>query len=297
MSTPAGPPEGRTRATRTRAATPPDWRRDHTFTPPPRVPWSELGPQFALAFGRSDPADPQPEHIEVIGQNGSGKTHAVGKIYQERAFVQRRPSIIIATKPADATLAKIGFPVAETWDQIVKQVRDGNQNVIFWPRTPRMGHARRAWHDAKIAEVLDRLWVPASDTDIVVDDWGYAEKLPEVSGILEQYLREGRSSGLSVGALKQRPQGSTRLMTSETQWTIGFRPKDDADLERWAQLFGSRQDWMPVFRGLNQIRREFVIKHARTQLAYISWIDEPLKPIELPKKRRGLADLLRIRQR
>jgi hypothetical protein len=290
------PPEGATRAT-VRPASPADWRRDHTFTPPPRVPWSQLGPQFALAFGHADPADPQPEHIEIIGQNGSGKTHAAGKIYQERAFVRERPSIIFATKPADATLAKIGFPVAESWKELTKLVRDGHQNVIFWARTNRMGHARRAWHDAKISDVLNRLWVPESDTDVVIDDWGYAEQLPEVSGILEQYLREGRSSGLSVGALKQRPQGSTRLMTSETQWTLGFRPKDDSDLERWAQLFGARQDWMPVFRDLDQTRREFVLKHAPTQVAYISWIDEPLAPVELPRKRRGLADLLRIGNR
>lgn len=261
------------------------------------MPWSQLGPQFAAAFGRADPADPQPEHIEIIGQNGSGKTHAAGKIYQERAFVQRRPSILFATKAADKTLAKIGFPIVESWDQLARSVRDGDQNVIFWARTNRMGHARKAWHDMKISDVLNRLWVPESDTDLVIDDWGYAETLPEVSGLLQQYLREGRSSGLSVGALKQRPQGSTRLMSSETQWTLSFRPKDDSDLERWAQLFGSRQDWMPVFRGLDQVKREFVLKHARTQVAYISWIDEPLAPVEIPKTRRGLADLLRIPKR
>lgn len=266
---------------------------------PERVPWSVLGPQFALAFGQSDPADPQPEHIEIIGQNGSGKTHVAGKIYQERAYVQRRPSIIVAHKPVDPTLLKIGFPVVNSWDRLVAKVRDGEQNLIFWPRTRLMGGPRKNWYDAKITDLLDRLWASATpdspaDTDIAVDDWGFAEKLPQTADRLEQFLREGRAPGFSVGALKQRPQGSTRLMSSETQWTLGFRPKDDSDLERWAQLFGAKRDWMPVFRQVDREKREFVLKHSVTGIAYISWVDEPLKPITPPRKRRGLSGWLGI---
>jgi hypothetical protein len=269
-----------------------DWRRDHTFRRPERVPWSELGPQFAVAFGNADPADPQPEHIEIIGQNGSGKTHLLGKIYQERAFVQQRPSVIVATKPADETLRKIGFPVVNNWDQLVQKVRDGEQNVIFWPRTNRMGNQRRHFHEGRIADLLDRLWRPSSDTDIAVDDWGYSESLGEVKARLEQYLREGRSSGISVAAMKQRPQGSTRLMSSETHWTAAFAPKDRADLERWSELFGAKRDWMPVFDSMNPMKREFLLRHNRTKDAYISWVDTPLEPVELPKRRRGLRSFL-----
>ena len=270
----------------------PDWRRDHTFRPPERVPWSALGPQFALAFGRADKNDPQPEHIEIIGQNGSGKTHLLGKIYQERAYVQQRPSVIVATKPADDTLGKIGFPVVNSWDQVVAKIRDGQQNLIFWPRTNRMGNARRHYHEAKIADLLDRLWTPKSDTDVAMDDWGYADSLWEVKARLEQYLREGRSSGISVAAMKQRPQGSTRLMSSETHWTAAFAPKDRADLERWSELFGAKRDWMPVFDSMDPMRREFLIRHNRTKDAYISWVDTPLEPVELPKARRGIRDFL-----
>lgn len=289
MSQSPGPPER-------------DWRRDHTFRPPERVPWSVLGPQFALAFGRADPDDPQPEHLEIIGQNGSGKTHLAGKIYQERAYVQQRPSIIIAHKPVDPTLLKIGFPVANSIDQIDKLHRDGKYNLIFWPHTRLMGNARKRWYDERMTDLLDRLWSSATasdpgDTDIAFDDAAFVEEdLPETFSRMKQYLREGRAPGFSVGMLKQRPQGGTRLGSSETQWTAGFRPKDDSDLERWAQLFGSRRDWMPVFREVNRQKREFVLKHSVTQRAFISWVDEPLVPLEeLPRRRRGLADLLGIR--
>jgi hypothetical protein len=275
-----------------------DWRRDSSFRPPERVPWSQLGPQFALRFGRADPDDPQPEHLQVIGQNGSGKTHAAGKIYQERAYVQGRPSIIVAHKPVDATLLKIGWPVAATWEQLVKLARDGHHNVIYWPRTRLMGNARKRFYDGRISDVLDRLWASATpqhpaDTDLLFDDAAFVEdELPESFSRMKQFLREGRAPGFSLGLLKQRPQGGARLGSSETQWSLGFRPKDDADLERWAELFGSRRDWMPVFRSLNRPRREFVIKHAITQEAYISWMDEPLVPVKPPRRARTLRDFL-----
>jgi hypothetical protein len=270
-----------------------DWRYDQSFTAPERVPWSVLGPQFGLAFGNANPQDPQPENLEIFGQNGSGKSHGLGKIYQEQAFINEgRSRVIVATKPADDTMAKIGFPVVNNWDQLVSKARDGHQSFIFWPRTRLMGQARRDYHDRTITDLLDKLWVPGSDTDVAVDDMGYAEKLPNVKDRIEQYLREGRSSGLSTTLLKQRPQGSNRLVQSETHWTIGFKPKHRADLEWWSELFGAKRDWMPVIDGLSDMKREFIIRHNRTGDAYISWIDTPLTPIDPPRRRRGLRELI-----
>lgn len=284
-------------------ATAADWRLDDDFTWPAEMPWSVLGPQFQEAFGRADPADPQPEHAEFVGQNGSGKTHAAGKIYQERAFVTGRASILAAHKPIDKTLLKIGWPIAHNWQQVQQLARDGHINLIYWPRTSLMGDARTSYYDRQFSGLLDRIWASTADgepadTDVIIDDFMFAEEeLPETRGRLKQYLREGRGLGLSVGALKQRAQGGTRLTSSETQWTLGFRPKDDADLERWAELFGARRQWMPVLRSLDRERKQFIIKHTVTQLAYISWMDQPLVPLEPPRKKRGLMDLLRIPSR
>lgn len=270
----------------------PDWRHDHTFTPPERVPWSELAPQFHAVFGNADPADPQPEHLEIFGQNGSGKTHWYGKMAQERAHVTGRASILVATKPVDKVYLKIGFPVVRSWDELTAHVRDGKQNLIFHPRTAAMGADRKAFHNRVITDLLERVYVPEAETDVAIDDWGYAEKLADVKDMLEQYLREARSSGIGVGALKQRPQGSNRLMTSETHWTAAFKPKDESDLERWAEIFGARRDWMPVMRGMSDMKREFLLRHNRSAVAYISWVDKPLTPIDPPRKRRGIAEFL-----
>lgn len=287
------------RPTSSSMAAAPDWRHDADFRWPERHPWSTLSPQFHLTFGRSDPSDPQPEHLILFGQNGTGKTHALGKIYQERAYVTGRASILAAHKPIDRTMLKLGWPIANTWEQLVKLARDGYVNVIYWPRTRLMGGARDTWYDHQFMTMFDNLWSSVSgdntvDTDIVMDDTGYVEdSLPLTMGRIRQFLREGRAPGFSLGLAKQRVQGGSRLEASETQWTLGFRPKDDDDLERWAQLFGARRDWMPVFRSLDREKREFVIKHTVTQDAYITWIDEPLAPREPRRRRRHLLNMLR----
>jgi|HubBroStandDraft_3_1064219.scaffolds.fasta_scaffold01507_6 hypothetical protein len=270
-----------------------DYRHDRTFTPPPRVPWSKLAPQFALAWGNANPDDPQPENMEIFGQNGSGKTHLLGKIYQEQAYVNEdRARIIIATKTGDKIIGQIGFTVVSSWDELVRKFRDGHRSFVFWPRTRTMGNARKSYHNDRITGLLDRLWVPGSDTDIAIDDMGYAEKLPDVKDRIEQYLREGRSTGLSTTVMKQRPQGSTRLVQSETHWTVGFKPKHRQDLEWWAELFGAKRDWMPVFDGMDDMKREFVIRHNRSGLAYISWVDTPLEPRELPQQRATITQFI-----
>lgn len=248
-----------------------------------RVPWSELGPDFAKVWGRADPKDPQPEHMEIVGMNGSGKTYLLAKALQERCLLRNTPAVIICTKPADETILKLGWHISDDYRDVRKK-----RQLIFWPRTKKLGAERRAYHRDKIQELLERLWVPGSNTIIAFDEIAYAESLhPEIRDIIEMYWREGRSQGITVVGMKQRPQGANRHMSSETWWTAAFCPKDQQDAERFAELFGSRREWLPVFEQMNPDNHEFLIKHTRSREAYISWIDEPLRPAQ-PKGNKGI---------
>jgi hypothetical protein len=267
----------------------PDWRRDAGFQEPERIPWSQLGPEFAATWGHVDPGDFQPEFLEIIGQNGSGKTHLLGKIFQERAHVYpERAHILFGTKADDETLLKTGWPIVQDW----KGVQE-HRCCIYWPQTKLLEAERDHFYESRLADVLKRLWVPKSNTSVALDDWGYLDTLPRVKRLLAQFLREGRSLGLDTTAMKQRPQGSNRLMSSETHWTVAFAPKDRADLERWSELFGARRDWMPVFDAMDGTKREFLIRHNRTKMSAISWVDEPLVPVDPDgKRKRGLVQAL-----
>jgi nucleoside-triphosphatase THEP1 len=263
-----------------RGAAASDWRRDPYFTQPERRPWSELGEDVIRAWGVDERGRPEPEHFEVLGQTGSGKTYLMCTLLQERARRRKSAAVIICTKPADKTILRLGWPITDSWDEVRQE-----PNVVFWPRTSRMGRARIEYHDAKITDLLHRLWKPDANTIVAFDEIGYVESMSgEARALVQQYWREGRSQGITILAMKQRPQGVLRDMHSETPWKAAFQPEDRADLERFAELFGSRQDWMPVIQGLNADKREFLIRHSKMREAYISWVDTELKPVKAPKR-------------
>jgi hypothetical protein len=251
-----------------------------------RIPWSELGPEFIQVWGYADPRDPQPEHVEVIGQSGSGKSYFVCTILQERMLVRNSAEVQLVTKGDDKTFFKLGWPIGDTWD-FVRQ----NRQCIYWPRTNRLGSARKAFQRDKVQDLLNRLWHPESNTVISFDEIAYVEKLSvELRDTVEMYWREARSMGITVVATKQRPQGTNRHMHSESQWTVAFVPADYSDRERFAELLGKRSDWMPLFDMMDPMNHEFVIRHTRTGDTFISWVDIPLTPIK-PKGQGGVQGM------
>ena len=84
--------------------------------------------------------------------------------------------------------------------------------------------------------------------------------------------------------MKQRPQGVQRDMHSEAAWIAAFKPKDEDDGARVAEVMGSRRQWLPIIMGLDRDKHEFVLFHAVTGQAVITWIDMPLRPAA-PKPR------------
>lgn len=255
-----------------------------------RVPWSQLGPEFATIWGRADPNDPQPEHLEIIGMNGSGKTYFLMKVLQERMLVRNSRIILVVTKQSDKVFEKLGWPIVREFSELKKY-----RQCIYWPYTTKLGAERKAFHNERIMELLSRLWVKDAWLVIAFDEIAYIEGLsPEVKELVGMYWREGRSMGITVVAMKQRPQGVLRDMSAETWWTIAFKPKDESDAERFAELFGPKRVWLPVFRSMDADNHEFLIRHTRTAIAFISWVDQPLEPIEPPdQQQRGVRGILR----
>ena len=85
-----------------------------------KVPWSKLGPEFAMEWGRADPADPQPEDMEIIGMKGSGKTYFMMKVLQERMLVRNSRIIIVVTKQSDKVFMKLGWPIVKEYKDLRK---------------------------------------------------------------------------------------------------------------------------------------------------------------------------------
>lgn len=249
-----------------------------------RIPWSQLGPAFVEVWGRFDPKDPQPESLEVIGQNGSGKSFFVGQLLAE--MVRRRGThfVFVATKPTDKTITRMGLPIVDT----VRGFKDHDQ-CVFWPRTKRTGVARKEYQAGRIRELLDAIWADDEGNIIVVlDEFARIETMSaDLREILAMFLREGRSHGITVVAGKQRAQGVNRDMHAESRITVLFPVKDQEDKERLAELLGSRREYLPVVRSLSLADHEFILRHEQADLTVISWIDKPVDVAAIMKRAQG----------
>lgn len=246
-----------------------------------RVPYSEIRLSFIRAWGYAD-GEFDPEHLEILGPSGSGKTYFEATILQDRVRLRDSAVVFIATKPVDKTIAMLGWPVVTNWQGVKK-----NRQCIFWPQTSKVGDEREAFLEAKIADLLERLWRAKAKIIVVFDEIATSESLSlKLKKLIKMYWREARSVGITLVAMKQRPQGIQRDMHSEAAWIAAFKPKDEDDAARVAQVMGGRRMWLPILMGLDREARELVLLHSVTGQAVITWVDIPLRPAE--PNRRGI---------
>lgn len=208
-----------------------------------------------------------------MGPSGSGKTYFDATILSERVAARGSRVVFVATKPADETILKLGWPIVDTFDDVRR-----NAQCVYWPRTTKTGAARKEYLRAKIQDLLEKLWQPDANIIIAFDEIATVESLGvEVRELVQMYWREARSMGITVVAMKQRPQGVQRDMHSESTWVVAFKPKDEDDALRYAEVLGGKRKWRPVLEALERDKHECVLSNTRTNTAVITWIDVPIK--------------------
>lgn len=254
-----------------------------------RVPWSELGQDFLKVWGRGDRGGYQAEHVEATGQTGSGKSYAIATMLQQRAARYNTAELGIITKQADDSIPLLGWPVVDNFEELRKY-----RQALFWPQTSLQGHAREVYHEQAIYDLLTQLWRPEANMVLYFDEVRYIEQLPgparqgrRLRKQVRMYWREGRSHGISIIAGAQRPVEMVRDQHSESRWKIVFPPADEGDMDRFAELLGRPRDWAPVLDSLDQTRHEFVLRNSFTKDAYITWIDQELRPLPSQAEQAG----------
>ena len=259
---------------------PDGYRRSFHFEWPERVPWSELGPEFIEEWGHKD-GKFAPEHMEITGATGSGKTYLAATMLQQRAQLYGSSEIFVVTKPDDDSVPRLGWPVVDTWKELQKY-----RQAIFWPRTDLTGEDREFYHEQKIyEELLVPLWEPNANTVLTWDEIGYVEELTKkgpgrkkrLKKFIRMIWREARSQGITQVAMKQRPIGVNRDQHSESRIKAVFPPQDRGDAPRFAEMLGAPADWMPVLDDLDEEAHECVLQFRRR--AYITWVDVDLQPL------------------
>lgn len=239
-----------------------------------------------------------PEQVEVLGQNGSGKSYFIAHILAERARLRGSRVVVVATKPADSTLTAMGWPVVTTWPPAQGWTKDRRKygQVIYWAKAPGLGAEGKARQSAAVEHLLESLWVPESNIIVYFDEVAYVEKELKLRPQIERYFREARTLGITVLSTTQRPQGVTRYMHSEAAWSVFFAPKDEEDAERMAQVAGNKLYYRRAFAELSRPKYEFLLVHNLTGESYISSLPKsPTKLLvsnptsEKPRKSQELA--------
>lgn len=204
----------------------------------------------------------QGEHVAIVGQTGSGKSVlglSLCKIIGERRARDGRPSrvVILATKPRDATLSELGWPVIKKWPPSY-----GQERCIVWPRGgKRLSEVAR--NQRKVfSPLLDTIYHEGAQTIYFDEASTFERPLPNGLGLestMEQFWTTGRSLKLSVVAGTQRPRHVSRSMWSEPAWVFVFAPDDEDDLRRVAELSGAKRQVLSVAEQLGG--HEFLCIH------------------------------------
>jgi hypothetical protein len=248
---------------------------------PERVEWNELGPEFLRVWGFPK-GKWEPEHLEILGPTGSGKSYFEATILKDRARMRGSHIVVIATKPADATISALGWPVVTKWPP--NQWRKETAQVVYWARATGGPDERGIQSQrAAVNELLHKLWRPESNIIVAFDEIAYVEQELGLKAIVTRYFREGRSIGITIVASTQRPQNVSRYMHSESSWAVFFAPKDEDDAERMAQVAGNKKYYTPILLDLDRAEKEFLLIHTVTRQAYISRITDA--PITTPTRR------------
>jgi hypothetical protein len=231
---------------------------------PDTVPWAELGPAFYEEWGWPE-GKWQPEHLAVLGPTGSGKSRFMTTVMTERSQKSGAHAVLLVTKKADDTtkaLSGKGWKIRHTWPPDYGETR-----VVYWPPGQDMTKGSAVQRKA-VFDFLAENWKEKANILLGFDEISYVENELRLRPVVEQYWRESRGLGITMVAATQRPRHVSRYMHSEPGWSIAFRPDDEDDAKRVAEILGSRKLYTPILMELD--RYNFLMVRRRTRDAYIS---------------------------
>ncbi len=229
------------------------------------VSWAEMEPEFISQWGWPN-GKFQGEHLAIMGPTGSGKSMFQNQIVKKRADLRGSHVYILATKPADSEMKKLGWPIVNTWPPPYGK----HEQVIYWPKAGKMLDGSINQQRIDIARFLDDVWRENANCLLVFDEIAYLEEELRLQKIVNRYWREARTQGISMVAGTQRPRNVGRNMWAQSSWVVAFRPDDADDANRVAEVLGGRQLYRDELLGLE--RHQFIIVERRQKVAYISKI-------------------------
>jgi len=176
---------------------------------------------------------------------------------------------MIATKPEDKTLRDYHWPIIRKWPPPY-----GTDQFIYWVRTHNDADENKKIQRAEIRDVMQKLWTPAANMIVGFDELAYLDDREELNlkSMTQRYWREASALGITVVAGTQRPRFVSLYAFTESQWMAAFRPFDEQDGRRVAEVMGSKKTYYDELMNLRH--HEFILRHIRTRQEVVTRIED-----------------------
>lgn len=182
--------------------------------------WRDFRRQFAAEWE-------QGQHVTMIGTTGSGKTTLMRQIIGLRSYV-----VIFAAKGRDDTMDKFladGYVKLERWNP------DIDDYIVLWPKI--RGAAHRHYQREVFEEAIDSIY-RSGGWCVVFDEVSYLADTLRMTDHLKFLLQQGRSSGISVIGMTQRPAFIPLAFYDQATHLFLWRDNDHRNLTRVGELAG-----------------------------------------------------------
>jgi hypothetical protein len=166
----------------------------------------------------------------IAGQNGSGKSVLASAM--ARSFDR-----VLVYDPKDDPAAEI--PGAATVRTAREAIRHLPGRVLYRPSGEELASIPDRF-DEVCRKVLEDARRGRGVTALVIHELGDLGTQYRVGSGLSEAVRKGRSLGISMVIVTQRPQGIPVIVRSESQHVACFTLVDPADRDLMAGLMGSR---------------------------------------------------------
>lgn len=192
------------------------------IAPTPSVPWRDFLHWFARTWA-------QGEHVTLIGTTGSGKTTLLKQFIGLRSYV-----VIFGVKGRDDTMDEFireGYTRIPTW-----HMNEVSNHLVLWPKIKGHGHTddqRQVFGYAMDAIYRQGGWCT------VFDELSYLSDTLNMDKQLKFFLQQGRSSGISVVGMTQRPAFIPLAFYDQADHLFVWKDNDRRNIQRIAELAGN----------------------------------------------------------
>lgn len=197
----------------------------------------------------------QGEHVALIGPTGSGKTTLLLALIAFRRYV-----VVIGTKPADKTLAKLqrhGFKRIEKWNP--KLSATAYPKRLLWPDATDVDSEARQRQEilsALKSIYKERGWC------VCIDELWYIIHHLKLEKTVKTYLQQARALGISLLVATQRPAFVPLEVYDQSSHLFFWRDNDERNLSRISGI-----SWLSAKAVKNAVARlpEFDVLYINTR--------------------------------